>query len=45
VPASATLPPATLLGLTVPVAGVPPVPDGTVIVTELSAEVDAVVNV
>ncbi len=46
VPASDTLPPAaTEDGVTVPTAGVPAVPDGTVIVTEVSVDVDAVVNV
>jgi hypothetical protein len=45
VPASATLPPAaTLAGVTVLTAGVPAVPVGTVMVTELRADVVAVVN-
>ena len=37
-PASATLPPARLAGLTAATAGVPAVPDGTVMVTELSED-------
>jgi hypothetical protein len=46
VPASDTLPPvAAAAGVTVPTAGVPAVPAGTVIVTEDSVEVDAVVKV
>ena len=41
-----TLPPAaTPAGVTVPTAGDPPVPAGTVIVTESSSDEDAVVNV
>jgi hypothetical protein len=40
-----TVPPEMLPGLTEPTAGVPAVPDGAVIVTELSDEVVAVVNV
>ena len=41
-----TVPPsATVNGVTVPTAGNPPVPAGTVIVTESSSEVDAVVKV
>ena len=45
-PDSATLPPAaTAAGVTAPTAGDPPVPAGTVIVTESSTDVDAVVNV
>ena len=43
---SDTLPPsASPAGVTVPTAGDPLVPSGTVIVTESSADVDAVVNV
>ena len=45
-PLSATLPPvATADGVTVPMVGVPPVPEGTLMVIEESCEVEAVVNV
>ena len=45
VPDRDTVPPASAGGVTVPAAGDPPVPAGTVIVTESSSDVDAVVNV
>ena len=45
VPDSDTLPSASSPGVTVPTAGDPPVPAGTVIVTESRSDVDAVVNV
>ena len=45
-PSSDTLPPsASAAGVTVPAAGDPPVVMGTVIATESSSDVDAVVNV
>ena len=42
VPARATLPPAILAGLTALTAGLPAVPDGTVILTELTDDEVAV---
>ena len=44
-PVRDTLPPAIASGVTVPTAGDPPVPAGTVIVTESSSDADAVLNV